>query len=152
MCEMLTDVLTPLIRSNQPLSCTRLSPALLADWHATVLRLKNEVGQWVNKHGKHTNVSRTQRTAAAAPQSHFCALVCSVLGWTLLLGIEVRKCKQTLAWTMLFVMLVGCTAVHQVGYPLVTVLVCLVDGENHTKQVDSMAEFLVKQMKLKEYR
>jgi hypothetical protein len=34
----------------------------------------------------------------------------------------------------------------------VTVLVCLVDGANHTKQVDSMAEFLVKQMKLKEYR
>jgi hypothetical protein len=54
---MLTDVLTPLIRSNQPLSCTGLNSALLADWHATVLRLKNEVGQWVNKHGKHTNVS-----------------------------------------------------------------------------------------------
>jgi hypothetical protein len=54
--------------------------------------------------------------------------------------------------TALNVMLVLCAAVLQVGYPLVTVLVCLVDGENHTKQVDSMAEFLVKQMKLKDYR
>lgn len=56
MCEMLTDVLLPLIRSNQPQSCTGLSPGLLAEWYNTVLRLKNEVGQWVNKHGKHTNV------------------------------------------------------------------------------------------------
>lgn len=42
--------------------------------------------------------------------------------------------------------------VLQVGYPLVTVLVCLVDGENYTRQVESMADFLVKQMKVKEYR
>lgn len=40
----------------------------------------------------------------------------------------------------------------QVGYPLVTVLVCLVDGDNYSKQVESMADFLVKQMKMKEYR
>lgn len=56
LCEMLTAVLLPLIRSNQPQSCTGLSPTLLAEWHAVVLRLKNEVGQWVNKHTKHTNV------------------------------------------------------------------------------------------------
>lgn len=43
-------------------------------------------------------------------------------------------------------------AATQVGYPLVTVLVCLVDGENYTRQVESMADFLVKQMKVKEYR
>lgn len=40
----------------------------------------------------------------------------------------------------------------QVGYPLVTVLVCLVDGDNYSRQVESMADFLVKQMKVKEYR
>jgi len=56
VCEMLADVLAPLIRSNQPHSCPGLSPGLLADWYNTVLRLKNEVGQWVNKHSKHTNV------------------------------------------------------------------------------------------------
>lgn len=43
-------------------------------------------------------------------------------------------------------------AVLQVGYPLVTVLVCLVDAENYIRQVESMADFLVKQMKVKEYR
>lgn len=56
LCEMLTDILAPLIRSNQPQSCPGLSQALLAEWYNTVLRLKNEVGQWVNKHSKHTNV------------------------------------------------------------------------------------------------
>jgi hypothetical protein len=40
----------------------------------------------------------------------------------------------------------------QVGYPLVTVLVCLVDADNYRRQVESMADFLVKQMKVKEYR
>jgi hypothetical protein len=51
-------------------------------------------------------------------------------------------------------MAVMCTAVvvAQVGYPLVTVLVCLVDVDNYTRQVESMADFLVKQMKVKEYR
>ena len=33
-----------------------------------------------------------------------------------------------------------------------TVLVCLVDPENYRKLVDSMADFLIKQMKVKEYR
>jgi hypothetical protein len=40
----------------------------------------------------------------------------------------------------------------QVGYPLVTVLVCLVDASNYSSLVDSMADFLTKQMKNKEYR
>lgn len=40
----------------------------------------------------------------------------------------------------------------QVGYPLVTVLVCLVDASNYSSLVDSMADFLAKQMKNKEYR
>jgi hypothetical protein len=40
----------------------------------------------------------------------------------------------------------------QVGYPLVTVLVCLVDSSNYNSLVDSMADFLAKQMKNKEYR
>jgi hypothetical protein len=40
----------------------------------------------------------------------------------------------------------------QAGYPLVTVLVCLVDADNYVKLVDSMADFLLKQMKAKEYR
>lgn len=56
LCEMLTVILAPLIRSNQPQSCSGLRPDLLADWYNTVLRLKNEIGQWVNKHSKHTNV------------------------------------------------------------------------------------------------
>lgn len=45
-----------------------------------------------------------------------------------------------------------CYVLLQVGYPLVTVLVCLVDSDNYTRQVESMADFLVKQMKVKEYR
>lgn len=51
-------------------------------------------------------------------------------------------------------MTVVCAAVvvAQVGYPLVTVLVCLVDVDNYARQVESMADFLVKQMKVKEYR
>jgi hypothetical protein len=53
---MLTAILAPLICSNQLRSCTGLSAPLLADWYNTVLHLKNEVGQWVNKHSKHTNV------------------------------------------------------------------------------------------------
>jgi hypothetical protein len=56
LCEMLTAILAPLICCNQPRSCTGLSAPLLADWYNTVLHLKNEVGQWVNKHSKHTNV------------------------------------------------------------------------------------------------
>jgi hypothetical protein len=39
-----------------------------------------------------------------------------------------------------------------VGYPLVTLLVCLVEQEQYAKQMDIMADFLVKQMKVKEYR
>jgi hypothetical protein len=53
---MLTDMLAPLIRTNQPQSSTGLSPTLLKEWYSTVLMLKNEIGQWVNKHSKHTNV------------------------------------------------------------------------------------------------
>lgn len=63
---MLTEVLVPLIKSNQPQSCRGLSPALLADWYNTVLRLKNEIGQWVNKHTKHTNVSGVCRVQELA--------------------------------------------------------------------------------------
>lgn len=59
-----------------------------------MLRVKNEVGQWVNKHSKHI------------PE----------------------------------------------GYPLVTLLVCLVEDAQYPKQMDVMADFLVKQMKVKEYR
>eukprot|EP00878_Enallax_costatus_P025090 GHUV01026811.1.p1 GENE.GHUV01026811.1~~GHUV01026811.1.p1 ORF type:complete len:320 (+),score=100.11 GHUV01026811.1:486-1445(+) len=91
---MLTDILTPLIRKNQPHSCTGLNSALLADWYNQILRLKNDIGQWANKHNKHILV----------------------------------------------------------GYPLVTVLVCLVDKQNYNSLVDSMADFLAKQMKNKEYR
>eukprot|EP00878_Enallax_costatus_P012410 GHUV01012961.1.p1 GENE.GHUV01012961.1~~GHUV01012961.1.p1 ORF type:complete len:1005 (+),score=325.04 GHUV01012961.1:1774-4788(+) len=94
LCEMLTDILTPLIRKNQPHSCTGLNSALLADWYNQILRLKNDIGQWANKHNKHILV----------------------------------------------------------GYPLVTVLVCLVDKQNYNSLVDSMADFLAKQMKNKEYR
>eukprot|EP00882_Tetradesmus_deserticola_P022278 GHRQ01024176.1.p1 GENE.GHRQ01024176.1~~GHRQ01024176.1.p1 ORF type:complete len:414 (+),score=204.30 GHRQ01024176.1:79-1320(+) len=94
LCLMLTDILTPLVRSNQPNSSSGLNPALLADWHTQVLRLKNDIGQWANKHSKHITV----------------------------------------------------------GYPLVTVLVCLVDASNYSSLVDSMADFLAKQMKNKEYR
>lgn len=65
LCQMLTDILAPLIRSNQPQSCPGLSPALLADWYNTVLRLKNEIGQWVNKHSKHTNVGFNSPSADA---------------------------------------------------------------------------------------
>ncbi|WIA40102.1 hypothetical protein OEZ86_013510 [Tetradesmus obliquus] len=94
LCEMLAAILIPLVRSNQPNSSSWLNPALLAEWHNQVLRLKNDIGQWANKHSKHI----------------------------------------------------------QVGYPLVTVLVCLVDAGNYSSLVDSMADFLTKQMKNKEYR
>jgi hypothetical protein len=60
LCEMLADALRPLVRANQPAaSAARLSAPLLVEWHAQVLRVKNEVGQWVNKHSKHINVSGT---------------------------------------------------------------------------------------------
>ncbi len=36
----------------------------------------------------------------------------------------------------------------QVGYPLVTVLVCLVNDANYPRFLDAMADFLVKQMKV----
>lgn len=57
LCEMLTDILTPLVRANQPHGCSGLSAALLTEWYTTVLRLKNEIGQWANKHNKHILVS-----------------------------------------------------------------------------------------------
>jgi hypothetical protein len=53
---MLTDILTPLVRSNQPSSSSGLNAALLAEWHNQVLRLKNDIGQWANKHSKHITV------------------------------------------------------------------------------------------------
>ena len=112
LCEMLTEVLRPLVRANLPVAnAAKLSPALLAEWHAQVgarareevggvqcphccgctrvlrggvtlkalpplvpssssplnrsplpcpptkvLRAKNDIGQWVNKHNKHINV------------------------------------------------------------------------------------------------
>ena len=55
---MLTDILTPLIRKNQPQSCTGLNQALLADWYNQILRLKNDIGQWANKHNKHILVGQ----------------------------------------------------------------------------------------------
>ncbi|KAI8469209.1 MAG: cell morphogenesis central region-domain-containing protein [Monoraphidium minutum] len=95
---------TDFLRQAHPLNHTaanlpaanaaRLSPQLLAEWYGQVLRVKNEIGQWVNKHNKHIHV----------------------------------------------------------GYPLVTLLVCLVEQEQYGKQMDIMAEFLVKQMKVKEFR
>eukprot|EP00775_Hariotina_reticulata_P013221 gene13221-13351_t len=89
LCEMLTDILSPLIRLNQPHGCGGLSTALMTEWYAAVLRLKNDIGLWINKHSKHTVV----------------------------------------------------------GYPLVTVLVCLVDNQNYAPLLDSMTDFLTKQMK-----
>lgn len=70
LCEMLTEVLAPLIKTNQPQACAAgLSPPLLTDWYNGVLRLKNEIGQWVNKHTKHTNVSvRRAGGRGVAPQ------------------------------------------------------------------------------------
>jgi hypothetical protein len=57
LCEMLADVLRPLVRANLPAAnAGRLSAGLLAEWHGQVLRVKNEIGQWVNKHSKHINV------------------------------------------------------------------------------------------------
>lgn len=51
------QVLAPLVRANQPAaSAANLSAAALAEWHATVLRLKNDIGTWVNKHNKHIPV------------------------------------------------------------------------------------------------
>lgn len=53
---MLAAILIPLVRSNQPNSSSWLNPALLAEWHNQVLRLKNDIGQWANKHSKHIQV------------------------------------------------------------------------------------------------
>ena len=53
---MLTDVLSPLVRANVPHGIAGLHPGLLADWYSQVLRLKNDIGQWVNKHNKHIMV------------------------------------------------------------------------------------------------
>lgn len=70
LCEMLADVLRPLVRANQPsASAGALSPALLAEWHTVVLRVKNEVGQWTNKHNKHVNVS--------GPRMRMCVYACA---------------------------------------------------------------------------
>lgn len=57
LCEMLTDILSPLVRLNQPHGCGGLSTALMTEWYAAVLRLKNDIGQWINKHSKHVVVS-----------------------------------------------------------------------------------------------
>jgi hypothetical protein len=52
-------VLRSLVRANQPAaSAAALSPTLLAEWHGQVLRVKNEIGQWVNKHSKHNSLVR----------------------------------------------------------------------------------------------
>lgn len=59
LCLMLTDILTPLVRSNQPNSSSGLNPVLLAEWHNQVLRLKNDIGQWANKHSKHIAVGES---------------------------------------------------------------------------------------------
>lgn len=164
LCEMLADILTPLVRKNQPHSCTGLSPGLLADWYNVILRLKNDIGQWANKHNKHIMVSQGLFSAflcllcndiiaasAAAEQAHVLSqrlspsCICLQESSRLAICCHCYLAVNTkLKRRMLSAM--------QVGYPLVTVLVCLVDNQNYNSLVDSMADFLAKQMKNKEYR
>ena len=108
LCDMLAAILRPLARAPLPppppplpaagagagAAPAALDPALLAEWHALAMRLKNEVGQWVNKHTKHVAD----------------------------------------------------------GYPLVAALVCLADAAQAARQADALAEFLVKQMRARDYR
>lgn len=144
LCEMLTEVLAPLIRSNQPqASLQGLSAGAVCDWYNAVLKLKNEVGQWVNKHSKHTNVRLGLARGGQGGGAR---------GWAGARKVEWWGCLDCCLW--------GCCVLSasllvprmQVGYPLVTVLVCLVDEANYAKQVESMADFLAKQMRVKEYR
>lgn len=57
LCDMMTCILTPLVRSDQPHSATHLSTTLLAEWYNVVLTLKGDVYGWMNKHPKHIPVS-----------------------------------------------------------------------------------------------
>jgi hypothetical protein len=63
ICDMLTEVLSPLVRANLPHGKPGLHPGVLAEWYSQVLRLKNDIGQWVNKHNKHIMVGDLPRRA-----------------------------------------------------------------------------------------
>ncbi|MEW5311099.1 MAG: hypothetical protein WDW38_002842 [Sanguina aurantia] len=53
LCEMLTNILAPLIRLDQPHGCSSLSPALMTAWYSQVLFTKTEIEKWMVKHVKH---------------------------------------------------------------------------------------------------
>ena len=77
----------------------------------------------------------------------------SELGHMVLMWLPCRLPSPCCDVPLAQILTVVCSVVvAQVGYPLVTVLVCLVDVDNYARQVESMADFLVKQMKVKEYR
>ena len=61
LAEMVTAVLTPLIRRDMPLGPggRALSQRLRSEWAATMLKLRQDIGAWVNKHNKHIPVRCT---------------------------------------------------------------------------------------------
>jgi len=65
------QVLLPLIRTNVPHGLApvqaRLSPQLLNDWFGAVLKLKNDIGQWISKHSKHIPVMVTGLRCPRSP-------------------------------------------------------------------------------------
>jgi hypothetical protein len=70
---MLTEVLMPLVKANQPhASSDAVPPPTLLEWYNQVLRMKNDIGQWVNKHTKHIPV-RTLVAWSALFQMTFAA-------------------------------------------------------------------------------
>jgi hypothetical protein len=74
LCEMLTEVLMPLVKANQPhASSDAVSPATLLEWYNQVLRMKNDIGQWVNKHTKHIPVRHCRTHGSWAAWSWVCA-------------------------------------------------------------------------------
>lgn len=155
---MLTDVLYPVVRANQPAAAAAagaLSAPLLSEWHATVLRVKNDVGQWVNKHSKHIPVRCSMQLCRQSPLRQClqwrmlpCVLFVHVLpSW----GGRMYALQCPPPHTTYVTQSLAAT-VRQAGYPLVTVLVCLVDSASYNALVDSMADFLSKQMKAKDHR
>ena len=56
LADMLSSVLSPLVRADQPHSCTHLPAPLLAEWYSLIFTMKTDVWSWMNKHAKHIQV------------------------------------------------------------------------------------------------
>lgn len=154
LCDMMTSILAPLVRSDQPHSCSHLAQELLGEWYGVVLTLKGDVFTWMNKHPKHVPVSgpgAVHPIPMHAP--HIAPHIHKAHGRTHASSLSRASKRTPCCRRWLITHPRACLpACMQDGYPFFTTLVCLMDDENYSAGVDAAVEFMHRGMKVRAER